>query len=106
DRRSAARGQESRAADMPVATHRPLVDVRLEAVSTLAGSSPHLHDVSLHVRYGEFLGILGPPRAGKTSLLRAVAGFQPVASGGILVDGQDLGGLPPGRRGVGLVDHA
>jgi len=84
---------------------RPLVDVRLETLATREGPSPHLHDVSLHVRYGEFLAILGPPHAGKTALLRAVAGFQPVAGGRILVDGQDSGGLPPGRRGIGLVYH-
>jgi ABC-type Fe3+/spermidine/putrescine transport system ATPase subunit len=83
---------------------RPLVDVRLEAVATRDGPPPHLHDVSLHVRYGELLTILGPPRSGKTALLRAVAGFQPVA-GRILVDGDEIGGLPPGRRGIGLVSQ-
>jgi ABC-type Fe3+/spermidine/putrescine transport system ATPase subunit len=84
---------------------RPLVDVRLEALATRDGPRPHLHDVSLHVRYGEFLSILGPPHSGKTALLRAVAGFQPVVSGRVLVDGHDISGLPPGRRGIGLVYH-
>jgi ABC-type Fe3+/spermidine/putrescine transport system ATPase subunit len=105
DRCRAASGPESRGAAGPTVASRPLVDVRIEAVTTRAGARPHLHDVSLHVRYGEFLGILGPPHAGKTALLRAVAGFQPVAGGRILVDGQDIGGLPPGRRGIGLVPH-
>ncbi len=84
---------------------RPLVDVRLEGLATREGPRPHLRDVSLHVRYGEFLTILGPPHSGKTALLRAVAGFQPVASGRVLIDGHETAALAPGRRGIGLVYH-
>jgi ABC-type Fe3+/spermidine/putrescine transport system ATPase subunit len=82
---------------------RPLVDVRLEGVSTRGGRPPGLDRVSVHVRYGEFFTFLGPPHSGKTDVLKAVAGFLPLSAGRILVDGRDIAGLPPGRRPVGYV---
>jgi ABC-type Fe3+/spermidine/putrescine transport system ATPase subunit len=84
-------------------TSRPLVDVRLEALATGAGPAPHLADISVHVRYGEFFTFLGPPHSGKSAVLRAMAGFLPLAGGRVLVDGEDIALLPPGRRGIGLV---
>jgi ABC-type Fe3+/spermidine/putrescine transport system ATPase subunit len=82
---------------------RPLVDIRLDGLCTRGGRPPGLDHVSVHVRYGEFFTFLGPPHSGKTDVLRAVAGFMPVTAGRILVDGQDLGTLPPGRRSTGYV---
>jgi ABC-type Fe3+/spermidine/putrescine transport system ATPase subunit len=84
---------------------RPLVDVRLESLFTDTGPPPHLVDVSLHIRYGEFFTVLGPPHSGKTAVLRAVAGFLPLSRGSVLVDGQDIGGLPARARGIGYVFH-
>ncbi|HEU4371208.1 MAG TPA: ABC transporter ATP-binding protein [Methylomirabilota bacterium] len=82
---------------------RPLVDIRLDGLCTRGGRPPGLDAVSVHVRYGEFFTFLGPPHSGKTDVLRAMAGFMPVTSGRILVDGQDVGPLSPGRRSVGYV---
>ncbi len=84
---------------------RPLVDVRLEGLHTRTGQPPWLEDVSLHIRYGEFLTLLGPPHSGKSAVLRAVAGFVPLAAGRVLVDAEDVGHLPPGRRAMGFVFH-
>src|SRR5207247_10895191 len=82
---------------------RPLVDVRLEALSTRGGRPPGVHEVGVHVRYGEFFTFLGPPKSGKSDVLRAIAGFLPMTSGRVLVDGQDISLLPPRGRGVGYV---
>ncbi len=82
---------------------RPLVDIRLESLSTRGGVPPGLDSISVHIRYGEFFTFLGPPHSGKTDVLRAVAGFMPVTGGRVLVDGQDIAALPPGRRDVGYV---
>jgi ABC-type Fe3+/spermidine/putrescine transport system ATPase subunit len=82
---------------------RPLVEFRLESLSTRGGAPPGLSDVTVHIRYGEFFTFLGPPHSGKTDVLRAVAGFMPVTSGRVLVDGQDIAARPPGARSIGYV---
>jgi ABC-type Fe3+/spermidine/putrescine transport system ATPase subunit len=84
---------------------RPLVDVTLESVSTAAGPPPLLDDVTIHVRYGEFFTVVGPPHSGKTAVLRAVSGFVPLARGRVLVDRQDVSGVPARRRAIGYVFH-
>jgi ABC-type Fe3+/spermidine/putrescine transport system ATPase subunit len=84
---------------------RPLVDVRVDALSTSTGTAPHLADVSVHVRYGEFFTLLGPLHSGKTAILRAIAGFLPLSRGRVLVDGEDIGGIPARARGIGYVFH-
>jgi ABC-type Fe3+/spermidine/putrescine transport system ATPase subunit len=82
---------------------RPLVDIRLEGLDTRGGVAPGVHGVSVHVRYGEFFTFLGPPKSGKSDVLRAVAGFLPITHGRVLVDGQDISAVPPRSRGVGYV---
>ncbi|MGC5168016.1 ABC transporter ATP-binding protein [Luteimicrobium sp. DT211] len=59
--------------------------------------------VSLDVARGETLALLGPSGCGKSSLLRAVAGLEPVAAGCVTWDGSDLDGVPVHRRGFGLM---
>ncbi|NHT16607.1 ABC transporter ATP-binding protein [Cellulomonas sp. IC4_254] len=59
--------------------------------------------VTLDVPVGEVLALLGPSGCGKSSLLRAVAGLEPPASGAVTWDGVDLAAVPVHRRGFGLV---
>lgn len=59
--------------------------------------------VSLSVSDGEVLALLGPSGCGKSSLLRAVAGLEPVAGGTVRWEGQDVVGVPVHRRGFGMV---
>ncbi len=72
------------------------VEKRFGAVSALAG-------LSLDVAPGEFLALLGGSGSGKSTLLRLVAGFEAPDAGRILLRGQDLAGLPPQARDVGMV---
>ena len=67
-----------------------------------------LDGASLDVGDGEVVTVLGPSGSGKTTLLRVIAGLQMPDTGRVLLDGVDLAGTPPHRRGIGLVfqDHA
>jgi ABC-type sugar transport system ATPase subunit len=82
---------------------RPLAGIRLHGITTRTGPRPCVEDVSVHVRFGEFLAFLGPPRSGKSALLASVAGLRPRSAGRVLVDGEDVSAVAPGRRGIGLV---
>jgi thiamine transport system ATP-binding protein len=62
-----------------------------------------LDHVSLAVKTGEIVALLGPSGCGKSTLLRVIAGLQVPDAGTVRWDGDDLSGVPPHRRGVGLV---
>ena len=62
-----------------------------------------LDNVSLYIRDGEFLTLLGPSGCGKTTLLRIIAGFVTPTSGSVIIDGQDMNGVPPHKRQVNTV---
>ena len=62
-----------------------------------------LDGVTLSLERRGVLAVLGPSGCGKTTLLRVTAGLEPPDAGTVLLDGADLGPLPPERRGIGLV---
>jgi len=67
-----------------------------------------LHGIDLTVPTGRIVSVLGPSGSGKSTLLRAITGLVRPTEGAILWDGDDLAGVPPDRRGFGLMfqDHA
>ncbi len=73
------------------------------------GARPAVDRVGLRLAAGSIGVLIGPSGCGKTSLLRAVAGLEPVASGRITVGGQTLSDaagrihLPPEQRRIGMV---
>jgi len=77
--------------------------LQVQGAAVHFGSLAALDGLSLEVRNGEVVALLGPSGSGKTTLLRAVAGLQPLDEGRILWDGDDLTGVPPHRRGFGMV---
>ena len=64
--------------------------VRLEGVSRKYGAVTALKDVSLDIRAGEMVGLLGRNGAGKTTLLNLITGYLPPTAGRIRVDGMDM----------------
>lgn len=68
--------------------------LEVERVNFRYGAQQALWDVSLTVREGEFVALLGSNGAGKTTLMRIVSGVLTPASGSIRFDGQRLSGLP------------
>src|SRR5215468_3176580 len=77
--------------------------LRIEAVSKRFGEFTAVDQLSLDVFQGEFFALLGPSGCGKTTLLRLIAGFERPSSGRILLDGVDLGPVPPHRRPVNMM---
>ncbi len=70
------------------------------------GAAQVLWNLSLTASQGQVTCVMGRNGVGKTSLLRAICGLQPIASGSIQFDGQEVSRLPAydrARRGVALV---
>jgi spermidine/putrescine ABC transporter ATP-binding subunit len=64
------------------------------------GATVALDGLELAIAPGELFVLLGASGSGKTTLLRAIGGFVRPAAGRIVLDGVDLGALPPHRRAV------
>jgi iron(III) transport system ATP-binding protein len=85
------------------ATETASAGVTIEGLSLSFGDNMVLRSIDLTIEPGEFFAFLGPSGSGKSTLLRAIAGFGPQPLGRILVGGEDIGGLPPWKRNVGMV---
>jgi spermidine/putrescine ABC transporter ATP-binding subunit len=77
--------------------------VLLDGVTKRYDTQLAVEGLSITVRKGEFLTILGASGSGKSTTLAMVAGFVSPDTGRILINGHDMTHTPPGRRGLGMV---
>jgi spermidine/putrescine transport system ATP-binding protein len=77
--------------------------VELRSVTKRFGELIAVNDLSLEVPEGGFFTLLGPSGCGKTTTLRMVAGFEEATSGRVLIDGEDVAGVPPYKRPTNTV---
>jgi len=75
--------------------------LKIESVKVSYGAIEAVKGVSLEVRAGEVVTIIGANGAGKSTLLKSIVGLEPVAQGRVLIDGKDCTQVPPHQR-VGL----
>jgi spermidine/putrescine transport system ATP-binding protein len=77
--------------------------VELEQVTKFFGDFKAVDNVSLEVKAGTFVALLGSSGAGKSTVLRMIGGFELPDSGAIRIGGEDVTDLPPYRRDVNTV---
>jgi len=81
-----------------------LAEVLLDDVSRVhADGTVALAGLTMQVRHGELLTLVGPSGSGKSTTLRLIAGIEPVTSGTIAIGGRVVNDLPPRERNVAMV---
>ena len=77
--------------------------VKLEGVTKRFGELVAVDDLDLELGGGEFFTLLGPSGCGKTTTLRMIAGFEQPDAGRVMIDDDDVAGLPPFKRPTNTV---
>ena len=67
------------------------------------GNNVILDDISLQIKKGEIVSILGPSGSGKMTLLNLILGITDISSGKIIYDGEDITNVPLEKRGFNIV---
>jgi putative spermidine/putrescine transport system ATP-binding protein len=83
-----------------------MATVELRQLRRAFGDVVALDGIDVSIGSGEFLSLLGPSGCGKTTALRLIAGFDRPTSGSVVVGGTDVTGVPPNKRGMGMVFQA
>jgi glycerol transport system ATP-binding protein len=79
------------------------MQLALENISKKAGALDHLYPMSLGLVPGAINVLLGTTRAGKTTLMRVMAGLDKPSAGRVLADGRDVTGVPVRERKLAMV---
>ncbi|WP_434725011.1 ABC transporter ATP-binding protein [Mesorhizobium sp. RIZ17] len=80
-----------------------MADVRIQGVTKSFGDTVAINDLDLAIKDGEFVVLLGPTGAGKTTTLRLIAGLERPDSGTIHIGGHDATALSPAERDTAFV---
>jgi sulfate/thiosulfate transport system ATP-binding protein len=74
-----------------------------QSVTKRFGDFTAVDDVSISVPKGSLTALLGPSGSGKSTLLRVISGLERPDTGRVVIEDEDVTGLPPQRRGIGFV---
>ncbi|HEV7433680.1 MAG TPA: ABC transporter ATP-binding protein [Pseudorhizobium sp.] len=77
--------------------------IRFENITKKYGDFTAVSNLSLDIYEREFFSLLGPSGCGKTTLMRMLAGFEEPTEGRILLQGNDISGVPPYRRPTNMM---
>ncbi|OAE48000.1 ABC transporter ATP-binding protein [Agrobacterium tumefaciens] len=77
--------------------------LHLSSIRKAYGNLEVLKGIDLDVKDGEFVIFVGPSGCGKSTLLRSIAGLEDITSGSIKIDGKEVAGVPPAKRGIAMV---
>ncbi|WP_227321446.1 ABC transporter ATP-binding protein [Acidisoma silvae] len=80
-----------------------VLDVELISVTKRYGNTTAVSDINLRIPRGTYCCLLGPSGCGKTSTLRMIAGHEDISDGDIIIAGQNVGNLPPVKRGTAMM---
>ncbi|MEZ5778418.1 MAG: ABC transporter ATP-binding protein [Paracoccaceae bacterium] len=80
---------------------KPLI--RFQNVTKRFGEFVAIDNMTLDIFRREFFALLGPSGCGKTTLMRMLAGFEAPSEGTILLDGVDIGPIPPNKRATNMM---
>ncbi|KUM23556.1 ABC transporter ATP-binding protein [Mesorhizobium loti] len=80
-----------------------MADVHVQGVTKSFGETVAVNDLDLQIKDGEFVVLLGPTGAGKTTTLRLIAGLERPDSGTIRIGGHDATALSPAERDTAFV---
>ena len=101
--RSAPAATRARLRTPETGTESPDAGVRVAGLAVRLGGKIVLNGLSVEVRRGEFITVLGNSGCGKTTLLRYVAGFVPALTGEVWIAGRNVTEVPPHQRNIGLL---
>src|SRR4249920_3131087 len=77
--------------------------IELAAVTKRFGDTVAVKNIDLKIPGGTYCCLLGPSGCGKTTILRMIAGHESPTDGAVLIDGENVVGLPPVRRGTAMM---
>ena len=96
-------GQAGHHEDRPWLDPGAVPFIHIRGVTKRFGDFLAVDNVELKIYKGELFALLGGSGCGKTTLLRMLAGFETPTSGHILIDGADMGSVPPYERPVNMM---
>ncbi|HTT42008.1 MAG TPA: ABC transporter ATP-binding protein [Steroidobacteraceae bacterium] len=90
-------------ADRPWLDPNAQPQILIDGITKTYGTHTAVDNVSLRIHRGEMFALVGASGCGKTTLLRMLAGFATPSAGRILIDGVDMGAVPPHERPVNMM---